>query len=42
MPEITGMLGRGNAALTSYSLEWNAGSGTAFTTLSGVPDDLNR
>jgi hypothetical protein len=42
MPEVTGMLARGNAVLTSYSLEWNQGTGTNFVSLSGTPDDLNR
>lgn len=35
MPEITGS-STGGAAITSYALYWNSGSGTTFTALVGV------
>lgn len=42
MPEITGTA-TGGSDITSYSLEWNSGSGTIFTSLVGTSsDNMNR
>lgn len=42
MPSITGT-NNGGSDITSYSLEWNGGAGSTFTTLVGIAsDNLNR
>jgi hypothetical protein len=40
MPEIiSGTIAAGSASISSYGLEWNSGSGTTFTAISGDPTE---